>query len=115
MYVTNPLHEAPPVDTPAHENGVSTPDTTVVAKKAWSFLSSTPFQCPSEDSTLHETTMFSMAKLSDTLASMDRRPADVIVKNPIFGSGLKFSKVWIEIHCSTEGFTVGKWLYVSCV
>ena len=59
-------------------------------------MSSTPFQRPSEDSTLHETTAFSMAKLNDTIAGLERQPADMVVKNPLFGSGLKFSQVRVR-------------------
>lgn len=72
---------------------MGTPNVTGIAKREWPILSSTPFQRPSKDSTLHETTAFSMAKLNDTIAGLDREPADMVVKNPLFGSGLKFSQV----------------------
>ena len=69
---------------------------TGVAKGEWPIISFTPFQRPSEDSTLHETTAFSMAKLNDTMSGLDRQPADMVVKNPLFGSGLKFSQVRVR-------------------
>ena len=97
MYVSNPLYDPPvSLDNEGYENnGTVTPNVTVIANKAWPISCSTPFQRPSEDSTLYETTAFSMAKLSDTIVGLDRKPADVdvVVRNPLFGSGLKFSKV----------------------
>lgn len=93
MYVTNPLHTPPLSDSVGREKIVGTPNVTSIAKGEWPIMSSTPFQHPSEDSTLHETTGFSMAKLNDTIAGLDRQPADMVVKNPLFGSGLKFSQV----------------------
>ena len=104
MYVSNPLH-APPVpldigEEEGNRNGgiVDTPNITVLANKAWPISSSTPFQHPSEDSTLYETTAFSMERPSVTITGLDQSPADMVVKNPLFSSGLKLSKVrkWIN-------------------
>ena len=96
MYVSNPLHCPPSVSTSNHDKGegeIGTTNVTVTGHPPWPLSSSTPFQRPSDDSTRHETTAFSVAKLSDSLLRLDHEPADVVVKNPLFGSGLEFKKV----------------------
>ena len=100
MYVSNPLHAAPVALDNDEEIGdknegvVDTSNVTVAANKVWPISSSTPFQHPSEDSTLYETTAFSMARLrNDTTSEVDQKSADLVVKNPLFSSGLKMSKV----------------------
>lgn len=56
-------------------------------------LSSTPFHGLGEDSTLHETTAFTIAKLNETSTSLQDYPVDIIIKNPLFGIGLALEKV----------------------
>lgn len=56
-------------------------------------LSSTPFRGPGEDSTLQEATAITLAKLNEASTSLQRFPVDMIVKNPLFGSGLTLEKV----------------------
>ena len=56
-------------------------------------LSSTPFHGRGAENTLQETTAFTLAKLSETSTSLRVYPVDMIIKNPLFGSGLTFEKV----------------------
>ena len=57
-------------------------------------ISSTPFVGLGENSTRHETTGFTLSKIKDMDAT-EHQPVDMIVENPIFGSGLRLKKV----HC----------------
>ena len=98
--VSNPLHNPPPVATSNHEETreegnetIGTADIIVTGKGVWPILSSTPFQRPSDDSTLHETTAFSVAKLRDSLVRLDQEPADIVIQNPLFGSGVDYNQV----------------------
>ena len=55
-------------------------------------LSSTPFHSPKHK--LQETTASTLAKLNETSTLLREYPVDMAVKNPLFGSGLKFDKVY---------------------
>ena len=85
MHMPNPLFGPPTDNTPPH----SPP------KGTHPFLSSTPFHSAREESTLHETTASTIAKLNETYSSLEDYRVDVIVKNPLFGSGLQFGKVCV--------------------
>ncbi len=52
-----------------------------------------PFHGRWEDSSLQETAAVTLAKLSETSTSLSMYPVDMVAKNPLFGSGLTFSKV----------------------
>ena len=100
MYITNPLHDLPTVANSNHNEDeeeenktIGAADVFVAGKGVWPISSSTPFQPSADDSTLHETTAFSIAKLRDTFVDLDHKPADAIIKNPLFGSGLEYNQV----------------------
>ena len=99
MYVSNPLHVPSVVAPDNRKDGdknrgtIDTPNVTVFANKVWPISSSTPLQPSLEDSTLYETTAFSMAKMNDTIVTLDQAPADMVVKNPLFTSGLQLRQV----------------------
>lgn len=57
-------------------------------------ISSTPFTVPGENSTLHETTGFTVSKVKELDSTVkEYQPVDMIVENPIFGSGLRLKNV----------------------
>ena len=87
MYVANPLFP----QTGQHSMQ-DTPNQSFLSKPH-PMLSSTPFHGVREDSTLHETTAFTIAKLNETSTSLQDYPVDMIVKNSLFGSGLALNKV----------------------
>ena len=93
MSVTNPLHAPPPVAASNREevgeDGSKTADVIVTGKGVWPISSSTPFQRPLGDS-LHRTTV---AEMSEPLMKLDQQPVDVIIKNPLFGSGVDYNQV----------------------
>ena len=103
MFVSNPLHSPTPIAISNREEvgeaGDETTDVIVTGKGVWPISSSTPFQGPSDDSTLHETTAFSVAKLRDSLVKLDKEPADMVVVNPLFGSGVDYNQV--SLHTKT--------------
>jgi len=89
MHIPNPLFNHPVGDTPPQ----SPP------KKTHPLLSSTPFHGAGEDGGLHETTTSTIAKLNETYSLLEDYPVDVIVKNPLFGSGLQFGRVSAVLLC----------------
>ena len=94
MYVPNPLHATPSVAISNHENtvegGNQTADDVVTRKRVWSVSSSTPFQPPAGD---NEATALSVAKFKDAVMRLDHGPVDMIVSNPLFGSGVDYNQV----------------------
>lgn len=57
-------------------------------------ISSTPFIGVGENSTRHETTGFTVSKIKEKdITVREHQPVDMIVENPIFGSGLRLKKV----------------------
>ena len=90
MFVQNPLHTstpaAPPVlDTP--NQSFATPPLTT----------STPYTAPwaNVDSTGQDSTDFAVSKVKESdLTATQHQPVDMIVENPIFGSGLRLRKVY---------------------
>lgn len=55
-----------------------------------------PFHGRWEDSALQETAAVTLAKLNETSTSLQVYPVDMVVKNPLFGSGLTFAKVRVS-------------------
>ena len=84
MCVVNPLFGQPPVGETPNQSFAGRPNP---------LLSSTPFHGFGEESTLHETTAFTFTRLNETMSTFQEQPVDLIVKNPLFGSGLKLRKV----------------------
>lgn len=85
MCVVNPLFGQLPVGETPNQTFVGRPNPV---------LSSTPFNgLEEEESTLHETTAFTFTRLNDMSSMFQEQPVDLIVKNPLFGSGLKLKKV----------------------
>lgn len=63
-------------------------------------ISSTPFIGVGENSTRHETTGFTVSKIKEKdITVREHQPVDMIVENPIFGSGLRLKKA---IYCITR-------------
>lgn len=91
LFVINPLFTGTQqTDTVPLE----TPDQSF-SSKAPPLISSTPFGDPGEDSTRHEKTGFTVSRIKelDATAIEEHQPVDMIVENPIFGSGLSLKKV----------------------
>ena len=91
MHILNPLHAPPAVATSnqeeTREDRNKTADVIEVGKRMWPASSSTPSQRPLD------TSAFSVASLKDSLVRLDHEPADMIVNNPLFGSGVDFNQV----------------------
>ncbi len=67
-----------------------------------------PFHGRWEDSALQETTAVTLAKLNETSTSLRVYPVDMVVKNPLFGSGLTFAKVLQSRYKSIQSLFLGK-------
>ncbi|CAI8012074.1 Krev interaction trapped protein 1 [Geodia barretti] len=96
MHILNPLHAPPAVATSnqeeTREDRNKTADVIEVGKRMWPASSSTPSQRPLD------TSAFSVASLKDSLVRLDHEPADMIVNNPLFASGVDFNQVDILVE-----------------
>ena len=108
MHILNPLHAPPAVATSnqeeTREDRNKTADVIEVGKRMWPASSSTPSQRPLD------TSAFSVASLKDSLVRLDHEPADMIVNNPLFASGVDFNQVrqyntpLAMCHCDTHSW-----------
>lgn len=85
MFISNPLYNLSTLATAT----LDTPNQSLTDDMS-PLISSTPFSAPkaSEENTLHETTI-----RSSDLTARDHQPVDMMVENPVFGSGLRLKKV----------------------
>lgn len=101
MYVPNPLFDRG--DLPS-VSGLTTPSKPPLNNQM-PLLSSTPFSHgdleEEEDSTLRETTAFTMAQMNETYSTFEHNTVDVFVKNPLYGSELTLNKVRLVPACLT--------------
>lgn len=91
MFVLNPLFSSGPAPPPMSDTSNQSFTINVTP-----LTSSTPFHGPGArgESTLHETTGFSVSRVKESdLTVTEHQPVDIIVENPIFGSGLRLRKV----------------------
>lgn len=90
MFVVNPLYVG------GAQAGAQTPLQTPnqsFTEGITPLVSSTPFIGLGENSTRHETTGFTVSKIKDIDTTVrEHQPVDMIVENPIFGSGLRLKK-----------------------
>lgn len=93
LFVMNPMFTAPqaPTASPPQE----TPDQSF-SEEITPLISSTPVGL-GVNNTRHETTGFTLStvKESDITAARKHQQVDMIVENPVFGSGLRLKKVHI--------------------
>ena len=89
MHVLNPLYAPPAVATSnqkeTREDRNKTADAIEVGKRMW------PVSTPSQRQ--QDTSAFSVAGLKNSLVRLDHEPADMIVNNPLFASGVDFNHV----------------------
>lgn len=91
MFVVNPLFVSTRTSAPA---ALETPNQSFVDRTS-PLISSTPFNDFGEESTLRETTAFTVSKINESdLTVREHQSVDMIVMNPIFGSGLRLKKVF---------------------
>lgn len=92
MFVVNPSHTSSQLPS---QLPPQTPNQSF-ASELTPLVSSTPFSGAGEDST---------HTCEEDITVEDRQPVDMIVENPIFGSGLRLRRVRVFWFCSKSGYT----------
>ena len=104
MFFLNPLFAQTP---PRDQITLETPNQSFI-KGATPLISSTPFNGIKEENTSGETTVYAASRSEerDTSTVHKYEPVDMIVKNPLFGSGLSLKKVYIVESISPFRLTI---------
>lgn len=94
LFVMNPMFAAT-VQGPTAAPPQETPNQSF-SEEITPLISSTPFAGLGVSNTRHETTGFSLSTVKESdITSRKHQQVDMIVENPVFGSGLRLKKVHI--------------------